>query len=312
MLRYNLNPKYDMRECPVGYAYANSKERFYGNADVIGPDLKPGTHVAGIIAAARNNGVGINGVSNSVLIMPVRVVPDGDERDKDVANGIRYAVDNGANVINMSFGKSYTWDKQSVDEAVKYAEQKGVLIVHAARNDNVDNDSEEVFPSRYYLSKEYTSYFNAKKLRMANQEIMVPLNPRIQGGTMSRAPIKGKPKVQDTLMFNLPQESNWLEVGASAYNNDDNLKTDFSNYGKHTVDVFAPGFMINSTVPGSKYEELDGTSMAAPVVAGLSALIWSYYPNLNAVQIRDIIINSMTKVAQRIKYKGESDEAKRG
>jgi cell wall-associated protease len=309
MLRYNLNPKYDQREALVGDDYANSKERNYGNPDVIGPDAKHGTHVAGIIAANRLNSIGINGVANSVLIMPIRVVPDGDERDKDVANGICYAVDNGANIINMSFGKSYTWDKVAVDDAVRYAERKGVLLVHAAGNDNVNNDSQEVFPSRYYISKEYNAYFNTMKKRSAIEE---PLIAQAQRGTMGPAPARVKPILQDTLKFNLPHVSNWLEVGASAYKNDDNLKAEFSNYGKHTVDVFAPGFMINSTVPGSKYEEFDGTSMAAPVVSGLSALIWSYYPNLTAVQIRDIVIRSVAKVDRKIKYKTEKEEPKRG
>jgi cell wall-associated protease len=312
MLRYNLNPKYDERQRLVGDDYANSRERSYGNADVIGPDAKHGTHVAGIIAATRNNKIGINGVANSVLIMPIRVVPDGDERDKDVANGIRYAVDNGANIINMSFGKSYTWDKQAVDEAVKYAESKGVLLVHAAGNDNVDNDSQEVFPSRYYLSKEYNSYFNTMKKRNAVEERLRPLSPQTQGRTTAPTPSRVKLPVQDTLKFNLPHVSNWIEVGASAYKNDANLKAEFSNYGKHTVDVFAPGFMINSTVPGSKYEEFDGTSMAAPVVSGLSALVWSYYPNLTAVQIRDLVVRSAVKVEQKVRYKTEKEEAKRG
>jgi cell wall-associated protease len=312
MLRYNLNPKYDARERLVGDNYADSKERLYGNSDVIGPDAKHGTHVAGIIAANRTNTIGIKGIANNVLIMPIRVVPDGDERDKDVANGIRYAVDNGANIINMSFGKSYTWDKQAVDEAVKYAEGKGVLLVHAAGNDNVNNDSQEVFPSKYYLSKEYNAYFNTLKKRHAIVEAMRPLNPQMQGRTTAPPIERVKPAILDTLKFNLPHVSNWLEVGASAYKNDDNLKAEFSNYGKHTVDVFAPGFMINSTVPGSKYEEFDGTSMAAPVVSGLSALIWSYYPSLTAVQVRDIVIKSVAKVDRKIKYKLEKEEAKRG
>ncbi|MDB5020162.1 MAG: peptidase [Pedobacter sp.] len=312
MLRYNLNPKYDVRERLVGDDYANSKERIYGNPDVIGPDADHGTHVSGIIAANRNNTLGINGVANSVLIMPIRVVPDGDERDKDVANGIRYAVDNGANIINMSFGKSYNWDKQAVDEAIKYAEVKGVLLVHAAGNDNLNNDTNEEYPSKYYISKEYIAYFNAMKKRHAIEEVIRPLNPQMQGRQMPQGPVRVKPAILDTLKFDLPHVSNWLEVGASAYKNDDNLKAEFSNYGKHTVDVFAPGFMINSTVPGSKYEEFDGTSMAAPVVSGLSALIWSYYPNLTAVQIRDIVIKSVTKVDRKIKYKIEKEEPKRG
>lgn len=312
MLRYNLNPKYDERERLVGDNYANSRERIYGNADVTGPDAKHGTHVAGIIAANRNNDIGINGIANSVLIMPVRVVPDGDERDKDVANGIRYAVDNGANVINMSFGKSYKWDKEVVDDAVKYAESKGVLLVHAAGNDNANNDTQEEYPSRYYLSKEYTTYFNVIKKRNAIEETFRPLNPQMQGRPMPPPAGRMRPNLPDTLRFNLPHVNNWIEVGASAYKNDDNLKAEFSNYGKHSVDVFAPGFMINSTVPGSKYEELDGTSMAAPVVSGLSALIWSYFPSLTAVQIRSIVIKSVTKVERRIKYKTERDESKRG
>lgn len=312
MLRYNLNPKYDERARLVGDDYSNSFERSYGNPDVIGPDAKHGTHVSGIIAANRSNNIGINGVANNVLIMPIRVVPDGDERDKDVANGIRYAVDNGANIINMSFGKSYKWDKEVVDAAIKYAEQKGVLLVHAAGNDNSDNDANEVFPSRYYQSKEYTGYFKAMKKRNAVPETFRPLMPQNQPrGTMPPPKSRVKPAAVDSVRFDLPHVNNWIEVGASAYKNDDNLKANFSNYGKHTVDVFAPGFMINSTVPNSKYDEFDGTSMASPVVSGLSALIWSYYPNLTASQIRDIIIRSVVKVDKKIKYKTEKEESKR-
>lgn len=308
MLRYNLNPKYDERQHLVGDDYANSSDRLYGNADVIGPDAKHGTHVSGIIAATRNNNIGIDGVANNVLIMPIRVVPVGDERDKDVTNGIRYAVDNGANIINMSFGKAYNWDKKAVDEAVRYAESKGVLLVHAAGNDNANNDSQEGYPSRYYLSKEHNAYFNSMRKRNSIEETFKPLGPQTQGRTPSAVGAKSKVLVQDTVKFDLPHVSNWLEVGASAYKNDNNLKAEFSNYGKHTVDVFAPGVMINSTVPGSKYEEFDGTSMAAPVVSGLAALIWSYYPKLTAVQIRNILIKTVTKVHQKIKYKGGNKE----
>ena len=312
MLRYNLNPKYDERARLVGDDYSNSSERNYGNADVIGPDAKHGTHVSGIIAANRANAIGINGVANNVLIMPIRVVPDGDERDKDVANGIRYAVNNGANIINMSFGKSYKWDKEAVDSAIKYAEQKGVLLVHAAGNDNSDNDANEVFPSKYHQSKEYAAYFKAMKKRNAVPETFRPLMPQAQPRTtMPPSRSRTKPVTVDSIRFDLPHVNNWIEVGASAYKNDDNLKAEFSNYGKHTVDVFAPGFMINSTVPNSKYDEFDGTSMAAPVVSGLSALIWSYYPNLTAAQIRDIIIRSVVKVDKKIKFKTEKEESKR-
>ena len=102
--------------------------------------------------------------------------------------------------------------------------------------------------------------------------------------------------------------NNWIEVGASAYKDDDNLKADFSNYGKYNVDVFAPGFLIKSTIPDNKYEEADGTSMAAPVVAGLAALILSYYPDLKPAQIREIIMKSVSKVAHKVKYKNERGE----
>src|SRR5690606_36457621 len=111
-------------------------ERHYGNPDIKGPDADHRTHVAGIIVVKRQNGIGVDGVADNVQIMGVRIVPDGDERDKDVANGIRYAVDNGAKVINMSFGKGYVYNKQTVDEAIKYAEEKDVLLVHAAGNDS--------------------------------------------------------------------------------------------------------------------------------------------------------------------------------
>ncbi|CAN5744776.1 hypothetical protein BH11BAC7_BH11BAC7_18350 [soil metagenome] len=141
---------YDPRSI-VGDHYENNEERFYGNADVKGPDALHGTHVAGIIAANRFNNIGILGVAAPVKIMSVRVVPNGDERDKDVANGIRYAVDNGAKVINMSFGKGYSYNKGLVDAAVKYAESKGVLIVHAAGNSNQNNDKNDNYPNDHFV-----------------------------------------------------------------------------------------------------------------------------------------------------------------
>jgi subtilisin family serine protease len=149
LVNYNLNMDYDPRSI-VGDNYENADERYYGNPDVKGPDALHGTHVAGIIAANRFNNIGIFGVATPVKIMAVRVVPNGDERDKDVANGIRYAVDNGAKVINMSFGKGYSYNKGAVDAAVKYAESKGVLLVHAAGNDNQNNDMNDDFPNDHY------------------------------------------------------------------------------------------------------------------------------------------------------------------
>lgn len=158
-LEYGYNPNFDPRKI-VGDNPTLLREKGYGNTDVKGPDAFHGTHVAGIIAANRDNKLGIKGVANNVLIMPIRAVPDGDERDKDVANAIYYAVDNGAHIINMSFGKSYSPDKKFVDEAVRYAESKGVLLVHAAGNDAKNLEVENNFPNRKYLDtgKESTTW----------------------------------------------------------------------------------------------------------------------------------------------------------
>lgn len=243
-LEFRYNPGFDPRDI-VGDDYQNPSERRYGNADVTGPDAEHGTHVAGIIAAVRDNGIGVEGIASAVRIMSVRTVPDGDERDKDVANAIRYAVDNGANIINMSFGKAFSPQKQVVDEAVRYAESRGVLIVHAAGNDGEDVGKSPSYPTPFY------------------------------SGT-ARA-------------------SNWIEVGASSWHALDSLAAPFSNYGRAQVDIFAPGVDILSTVPGNGYERNSGTSMAAPVVTGVAALLMSYYPQLDAAQVRRIILESATR-----------------
>lgn len=251
--QYGLNPDFDPRDI-VGDNYANAAERGYGNAEVEGPDADHGTHVAGIVAAIRN-GSGVDGVAPAVRIMTLRAVPDGDERDKDVANAIRYAVDNGARVINMSFGKSHSPQKSVVDDAVRYAESKGVLLVHAAGNDGADLNEEGNFPNRDYAS----------------------------GG----------------------RASNWIEVGASSWHGDA-LAADFSNYGRGKVDVFAPGVSILSTVTDATYERNDGTSMAAPVVTGIAATLLAYFPELTAVQVREIILQSAVRNESQVTRPGEA------
>ena len=148
-LEYSLNPDYDVRSI-VGDDYADVDQRDYGNGDVAGPDPNHGTGVAGLIGAVRGNDLGIDGVA-PVQIMVVRTVPGGDERDKDVANAIRYAVDNGADIINMSFGKSYSPQKEAVDRAVQYATNKGVLLVHASGNSSEDIDTASNFPTAVLL-----------------------------------------------------------------------------------------------------------------------------------------------------------------
>jgi subtilisin family serine protease len=255
-LNYGYNPDFDGRKV-VGDDPNNLAEKGYGNNDVTGPDARHGSHVAGIIAANRGNSVGIKGVADNVQIMAIRAIPNGDERDKDVANAIRYAVDNGAQIINMSFGKEYSPDKEYVDEAVRYAVSKGVLLVHAAGNDSKNIDVENNFPTRKYA----------------------------KGG-------------QETAL--------WLEIGASSWGDNDNFVGKFSNYGKGTVDVFAPGVDVFSTTPDSKYESLSGTSMAAPVTSGVAALLMSYYPQLTAAQVKDILVKSSVKFAnEKVNKPGE-------
>lgn len=257
-VKYHLNMAYDSRDI-VGDDYENSNERIYGNNDIKGPDAFHGTHVAGIIGADRDNGLGVMGVANNVLIMGIRTVPDGDERDKDVANAIRYAADNGAKVINMSFGKGYVKDKQAVDEAAKYAMSKDVLLVQAAGNDGDNIDKVPNYPNRYFV---------------------------------------------DSLGINQGEGEAWIVVGASSWNKSDVIAS-FTNYGKKSVDVFAPGVDIYSTAPDSKYKEASGTSMASPVVAGLAALIRSYYPKLTAVEVKNIIMESVEKLDNKVKVVDE-------
>jgi cell wall-associated protease len=148
-VEYGYNTEFNSRII-VGDDLSNPDEKGYGNNDVEGPDARHGTHVAGIIAANRKNSVGIKGIADNVRIMSVRAVPNGDERDKDVANAIIYAVDNGAQIINMSFGKSFSPQKEVVDKAVKYAESKGVLLIHAAGNDGDNLDEKLNYPNKNY------------------------------------------------------------------------------------------------------------------------------------------------------------------
>lgn len=220
----------------------------YGNNDVDGPDAKEedaqhGTHVAGIIAAKRNNGIGMDGVASNAEIMVLRAVPDGDEYDKDIALAIRYAVDNGAKVINTSFGKYYSPHPEWVWDAIKYASDKDVLIVNAAGNEAYDLDTIQVYPND-------------------------------QKGTGE--------EVGDT----------FITIGALNYDYGSEMVANFSNYGKSSVDVFAPGVKIYSTTPLNTYEYLQGTSMAAPAVAGVAATIRSYFPKLSAKQVKQILMNS--------------------
>jgi len=256
-LEYGYNISFDPRSI-VGDDYEDLDNRFYGNSDVKGPDYDHGTHVAGIIAANRDNNIGVNGITQAELLI-IRAVPNGDERDKDVANAIRYAVDNGADVINMSFGKSYSPELFYVQQAIEYAALNEVLMVHAAGNDGANIDSVANYPS-----------------------------PIISDGSSS-------PYL--------------ITVGASGWQGVNELAASFSNYGRSTVDLFAPGVDIYSTTPNQEYELSNGTSMAAPVVSGVIALLMQYFPEYSPLEIKDIIVSSVVKTDEQILLPGQSLEA---
>ncbi|KIO76839.1 hypothetical protein TH53_12590 [Pedobacter lusitanus] len=250
--------------------YYKMQLAFYNNQgyDLItgGPTAYHGTHIAGIIAADRDNNIGIRGVADHVKIMVIRAIPGfnpipedaagneqlvlkggaDDKQSLAIAKSIRYATDNGAKVINMSLGESWAMTSQELREAIKYAVAKDVLIVHASGNKNKYLDDMNVYPDR---------------------------------------------KTPDGLAV----AASWIEVGASGLKNDDKLAGKFSNYGNKTVDVYAPGVEIISTIPRSAYLNDTGTSMATPVVAGLAALIRAYYPGLTARQIKEIIMKTVIK-----------------
>jgi subtilisin family serine protease len=256
-VKYAYNPEFNPRSI-IGDNPEDYKDKDYGNNDPTGPDANHGTHVSGIIAADRNNDLGIKGIAEHVLIMAIRAVPNGDERDKDIANAIYYAVDNGADIINMSFGKSYSPGKKAVDKAVKYAEKKGVVLIHAAGNSSKETSSSNNFPNRYFTKK--------------------------------------------------GEASNWIEVGASGWQSDQTLAAEFSNFSQTGVDLFAPGVDIYSTTPGSTYENNSGTSMAAPTVAGVAALVLAYYPELKASQVKEILKASVYDRADQEVVKPGSED----
>jgi Subtilisin-like serine proteases len=150
---YNLNVDFNDRAL-IGDNPDDFNDIHYGNPDVEGPDALHGTHVAGIIAAIRGNNLGGDGVADNVKIMSIRTVPNGDEFDKDIYLAVKYAVDNGASVINMSFGKAYSPHQEKVYEAFQYADSKGVLLIHAAGNDAKDIDIEPNYPTSLYSFQE--------------------------------------------------------------------------------------------------------------------------------------------------------------
>lgn len=253
------SPPVEYRKNIVGDNENNINDIAYGNNDVMADFSMHGTHCSGIIAAARNNGKGMDGIADNVRIMMLRVVPDGDEHDKDIALAIRYAVDNGAKVISMSFGKNFSPQKHWVDDAFRYAESKNVLLVLAAGNSSKNIDSADNFPNPVYID--------------------------------------GKGRA-----------GNIITVGASGDPKAGGLAGYFSNYGKKEVDVFSPGVLIYSTLPGgNNYGNLQGTSMAAPLVSGIAALTMEYFPTLSARQVKYVIEKSAQKPEYKITKPGTDE-----
>jgi subtilisin family serine protease len=246
-IEYYLNTEFSPRSI-VGDDPSIIDHKVYGNADVKGPRADHGTGVAGVIAAVRDNNIGINGIAANVKIMCLRSTPSGDERDKDVALAIRYAADNGAHIINMSFGKDFSPQKKLVDEAVKHAEQKNVLLVHASGNDGQDLGMYPSYPSSKYLDGS--------------------------------------------------EATNWITVGASSMTKGEETAAKFSNYNSKFVDIFAPGVNVISLDTTNSYNMNDGTSLAAPVVSGVAAVVLSYYPDLTPKQLIQILYKSSLKVGK--------------
>ena len=241
-----LNLEYDDRSIINDNRPNDLTHKNYGN-NHIDDDvefLDHSTIVSGVIGGIRNNEIGTKGFSDSIKIMPLCVSAYGDEHDKDIALAIRYAVDNNAKVINMSFGKEFSLYKELVFEAFKYAEEKGVLIVTSAGNSSLDLNV-------------YNHYY--------------PNDNEDNGDEVS---------------------GNLIMVGSTGYKADENLLSRYSNYGNIDVDIFAPGDEIYTTAPNNKYTYRNGTSMSSAIVSGVTALIYSYYPELTASQIKQIIMDS--------------------
>ncbi|MCV9932278.1 S8 family peptidase [Flavobacterium sp. LS1R47] len=260
----NLNIEYNERLL-IG-DNPNVLEKGYGNNNV--SNNREGhrsiqdhcTKMAGIIGANRENNIGIKGIVQNVKIMPLNISPSGDDHDKDITMAIRYAVDNGAKIINMSFSKRFSLHKEWVIEAFKYAEEHDVLLVRSAGNEALDIDKNIYYPNDINLddSKEFCS--------------------------------------------------NFITVGAVTHKVDSTFVSDFSNYGKDNVDLFAPGEEIYTTTSRNSYESDSGTSMSVPMFCGTAALIWLYYPKLTVQEVKQIILDSGTAYNLEVIVPGTKDK----
>lgn len=233
----------------MGDNMQDANDRFYGNPTLQIEGCMHGTFVAGVIAGQGINNKDVKGVCPEAKLMIIRAVADGDEYDKDIATAIRYAVDNGAKVINMSLGKYASPSAEMVNEAIAYALKKDVLIVQAAGNNKRNIDDVAYFPT-----------------------------------------------AKDS---NGNRFANYLRVGSVGRTG---KRSSFSNYGATEVDVFAPGEDITSTTLNNEYETSQGTSIAAPVVSGVAAMIRMYFPKLSAADVKEIIISSVRPITELKEY----------
>ncbi len=222
----------------MGDNMLDADDRYYGNNNVGVDGDDHGNFVASVVAGQPKDGR-YAGIDSQARLMIVRVSPDGDEYDKDVSSGLRYAVDNGARVINLSLGKYTSPQAAMVNDAIAYAAAHDVLIIAAAGNNSQNIDSVAYFPSA------------------VNKD--------------------GKPF------------ANYIRVGASGVNG---KRLSLSNYGPAHVDLYAPGEMIAGVYPGDRCDVANGTSVAAPVVTAIAAMLRAYYPKLKAHEVKNILVRS--------------------
>ncbi|WP_164974447.1 S8 family serine peptidase [Flavobacterium amnicola] len=256
------NPGYYDRYS-IGDNELDLTDKYYGNNNVF-KNAKltyHGTIVSGILGANRSNKIGIEGFSDNIKIMPILAIPTGGyENDKDVALAIKYAVDNGAKVINMSFGKTLSANPEWIKEALQYAEKHNVLVIAGAGNDASDNDLKPFYPIDYDEN--------------TREEFC----------------------------------QNFIKVGGITFNGDKKFLATFTNYGKKTVDIFAPSFFLKTTDANVGYSYRDGTSMASPIVSGVAALVRSHYPRLTASEVKQILLDSSVKYDLEVQVPGEKQD----
>jgi len=262
--KYFLNLNYNDRAI-VGDDADDILDIPYGSSDVSINQkdiINHATYVAGILTAKDFAEPKIkNHLFLQVKLMPLVIACAGDEFEKDIALAIQYTVDNGANIINMSFGNEFEMHNDWVIDAVKYAANNNVLLVKSAGNSghNLDSDDNFDFPSDY--TEEGVEYV-----------------------------------------------ANFINVGASTQNLNKGLVSSFSNFGHRNVDVFAPGEEVYTTKANNRYTYMDGTSIAAPMVSVAAALVWSYYPELKASELKEIILNSGVSYDIEVEITNEKGE----